>query len=69
MNHLMFKVKDYFIANEIVELIKEYSINFEKIMKRLQLTVFKYKKNESKHSSDCCLHFKQFQARSQQDLF
>ena len=64
MNQLMFEIKDHHIANEIVKFIKKYFINLEKIIKRLQLTIFKYKKNESKHSSDCCLHFKQLQARS-----
>ena len=44
MNQLMFEIKDHYVANEIVKLIKKYSINFEKIMKRLQLTIFKYKK-------------------------
>ena len=69
MNQLMLEIKDYHVANETVKLAKKYSINFEKIMKKLQLTIFKYKKNESKHSNDCCLHFKRLQARSQQNLF
>ena len=43
MNQLMLEIKDHHVANEIVKLIKNYSINFEKIMKRLQLTIFKYK--------------------------
>ena len=41
MNQLMLEIKDHHVANEIVKLVKEYSINLEKIMKRLQLTVFK----------------------------
>ena len=44
INQLMLEIKDHHIANEIVKFIKEYSNNFEKIMKRLQLTIFKYKK-------------------------
>ena len=43
MNQLMFEVRDHHVANEIVKLVKKYSINFEKIMKRLQLTVLKRK--------------------------
>ena len=43
MNQLMFEVKDHHVADEAVKLVKKYFINFEKIMKRLQLTVFKCK--------------------------
>ena len=43
MNQLMLEVRDHHVANETVKLVKKYSINFEKIMKRLQLTVFKCK--------------------------
>ena len=69
MNQLMFEIRNHYIANEIVKLIKEYFINFEKIMKRLQLIVLKYKKNESKHSNNCYLYFDRLQTRSQQNLF
>ena len=48
----MLESKDYYVADEIVKLIKKYFISFEKIMKRLQLIVFKRKKNESRHLSD-----------------
>ena len=41
MNQLMLEVRNHHVANETVKLVKKYSINFEKIMKRLQLTVFK----------------------------
>ena len=41
MNQLMLEIKDHHIANKTVKLVKKYSINFEKIIKRLQLTVFK----------------------------
>ena len=44
MNQLMLKIRDHHIANEIVKLIKNFFINFEKIMKRLQLTIFKCRK-------------------------
>ena len=43
MNQLMLEIKDHYIANEIVKLVKKYFINLEKIMKRLQLTIFKHK--------------------------
>ena len=41
MNQLMLEIKNHHIANEIVKFIKKYSINFEKIMKKLQLTILK----------------------------
>ena len=41
MNQLMFEIRNHHVANEIVKLIKKYFINFEKIMKKLQLTIFK----------------------------
>ena len=44
MNQLMFKVRNHHVTNKIVKLIKKYFINFEKIMKKLQLTVFKCRK-------------------------
>ena len=40
----MFEIKNHYVANEIVKLVKKYFINFEKIIKKLQLTIFKYKK-------------------------
>ena len=40
----MFEIKNHHIANETVKFNKKYFINFEKIMKRLQLIIFKYKK-------------------------
>ena len=40
----MLKIKNHHVANEAVKLVKKYFINFEKIMKRLQLTVLKCKK-------------------------
>ena len=44
MNQLMLEIRNHHVANEIVKLVKKYFINFEKIMKRLQLTVLKCKK-------------------------
>ena len=49
MNQLMFEIKEHHIANEIVKLIKKYFINFEKIIKKLQLTIFKYKKKMNRN--------------------
>ena len=48
MNQLMLEVRNHHVANETVKLVKEYSINFEKIIKRLQLTIFKHKKKISR---------------------
>ena len=44
----MFKIRNHYIANKIVKFIKKYFINFEKIMKRLQLIVFKRKEKISR---------------------
>ena len=49
MNQLIFEIKNYHIANEIVKLIKKYFINFEKIMKWLQLTVLKCRKKMNRN--------------------
>ena len=49
INQLMLEIKNHHVANEIVKFIKEYFINFEKIMKRLQLTVFKYRKKMNRN--------------------
>ena len=43
MNQLMLEIKNYYIANEIVKLIKKYFINFKKVIKRLQVILFKQK--------------------------
>ena len=48
MNQLMLEIRNHHVANEIVKLVKKYFINFEKIMKRLQLTIFKCKKKISR---------------------
>ena len=44
MNQLMLEIKNHYITNEIVKFIKKYFINFKKIIKKLQLIVFKRKK-------------------------
>ena len=45
----MLEIRNHHVANKIVKLIKEYFINFEKIMKRLQLTIFKCKKKMNRN--------------------
>ena len=49
MNQLMLEIRNHHVANETVKLVKKYSINFEKIMKRLQLTVLKCKKKMNRN--------------------
>ena len=34
MNQLILEIRNYYIANEIIELIKKYFRNIEKIIKR-----------------------------------
>ena len=43
MNQLIFEIRKPYVAKEIVKFIKEYFINFEKIMKRLQLIILRRK--------------------------
>ena len=45
----MLEIRNHHVANETVKLVKKYFINFEKIMKRLQLTVFKCKKKMNRN--------------------
>ena len=40
----MLEIRDHHVANEIVKLFQKYFIDFEKIIKRLQLTILKRKK-------------------------
>ena len=49
MNQLMFKIRDHYIVNKIVKFIKKYFINFEKVMKKLQLTIFKHKEKMNRN--------------------
>ena len=73
MNRLMFEVKDHHIANEIVKLIKKYFINFEKIIKRLQLTILKCKEkmNRSIRTTDVYIlnDFKRIYSKTYIDFF
>ena len=48
MNLLMLEIKEHHIANEIVKFIKKYFINFEKVIKRLQLTAFRCRRKISR---------------------
>ena len=45
----MLEIRNHYVTNEIVKLIKNYFINFEKIMKRLQLIIFKGKEKMSRN--------------------
>ena len=45
----MLEIRNHHVADEIVKLIKKYFINFEKIIKRLQLTIFKCKKKVNRN--------------------
>ena len=47
MNGLMLKIRNHYIANKIIELTKEYFTNFEKIMKRLKLTILTFKRKRN----------------------
>ena len=49
VNQLMLEIRDHHVANETVKLAKKYFINLEKIMKRLQLTVFKCKEKMNRN--------------------
>ena len=49
MNQLMLEIKNHHVADETVKLVKKYSFNFEKIMKRLQLTILKHKKKMNRN--------------------
>ena len=73
MNQLMFRVKDHHFANEIVKFIKEYSINFKKIMKRLQLTVFKCKEKINRNIQTTAVYilndFKRTYSKVYSDFF
>ena len=69
----MFEIRDHHIANEIVKFIKEYSINFEKIIKRLQLTVFKPKEKMNRDIRAIAVYilndFKRAYSKTCSDLF
>ena len=48
MNQLIFEIKNHHITNEIVKLFRKYFFNFKKIIERLQLIVFKRRKEMSR---------------------
>ena len=72
MNQLMLEVRNHHVADEIIKL-KKYSINFEKIMKRLQLTVFKRRKKMSRSIRTTAVYilndFKRVHSKTYSDLF
>ena len=69
----MLEVKNHHVANKIVKLVKEYSIDFEKIMKRLQLTIFKCKKKMNRDIRATAVYilndFKRAHSKIYSDLF
>ena len=73
MNQLMLEIKDHHVANETVKLIKEYSINFEKIMKRLQLIVLRRRKKINRNIRATTVYilndFKRAHSKVYVDLF
>ena len=73
MNQLMLEIKDHHVANEAVKLVKKYSINSEKIMKRLQLTVFKCRKKMNRNIRATVAYilndFKRAHSKIYSDLF
>ena len=73
VNQLMLEIKDHYIANEIVKFIKKFFINFEKIMKRLQLTVFKCKKKMNWNIRATAVYilndFKRIHSKTYSDFF
>ena len=73
MNQLMLEIRNHHVANEIVKLVKKYFINFEKIMKRLQLTVFKYKKKMNRNIRATAVYilndFKRVHSKTYFDFF
>ena len=73
VNQLMFEIKNHYVANEIVKLIKQYFINFKKIIKKLQLTVFKCRKKMNRNIRTTAVYilndFKRAHSKTYFDLF
>ena len=73
MNQLMLEIRDHHVANEVVKLVKKYFINSEKIMKRLQLTIFKHKKKMNRDIRATAAYilnnFKRVHSKTYFDLF
>ena len=72
MNQLMLKIRNHHVADEAVKLVKKYFINFEKIMKRLQLTIFKCKKKMNRNIRTTVVYilndFKRAHSKTYSDL-
>ena len=72
MNQLILEVRNHHIANEIVKFVKKYFIDFEKIIKRLQLTVFKCRKKMNRSIWTIAAYilndFKRVHSKSYSDL-
>ena len=73
MNQLMLEIRNYHVADETVKLVKKYFINFEKIMKRLQLTILKRKKKISRSIRTTAVYilndFKRVHSKTYFDFF
>ena len=68
----MLEIKDHHVANEAIKLVKKYSINLEKIMKKLQLTVFRRRKKMSQSIRATAVyilnHFKRAHSKTYSDF-
>ena len=73
VDQLMLEIKNHYVANEVVKLVKEYSINLEKIIKRLQLTVLKCRKKMNRSIRAIAVYilndFKRTHSKIYSDLF
>ena len=73
MNQLMLEVKNHHVADEIVKLVKKSFINFEKIMKRLQLTILKCRKKMNRNIRTIVIYilndFKRVHSKIYSDFF
>ena len=69
----MLEIRDHHVANETVKLVKEYFINFEKIIKKLQLTVLKRKKKMNRGIRTIAVYtlndFKRAHSKTYSDFF
>ena len=73
INQLMLEVRDHHVTNEVVKFVKKYFIDFEKIMKRLQLTIFKYRKKMNRDIRATAIYilndFNRVHSKTYSDLF
>ena len=69
----MLEIRNHHVANEVVKFVKKYSINFEKIIKRLQLTVLKCRKKMNPNIRATVVYilnnFKRAHSKTYSDLF